>query len=240
MGKICVCQASCHHCGSSVTAELLQACGFSLGSGDIQVRGDKPWNEGGFDNKAAQRINFSILRESQSTPLGYPPIDKSLEDGEKYRTAISEFGKSFDGELFENPATALHISTWDKHCDQITHYLFPYRNPWMTAQSLNRREGIPMRRGYQIWHDYNTRLMSFETKRPVLWVNYEDYRKDLVRELKRIMEFAGKEIDYDKLEKAVGIYRRSKDHGEPPMDEVPPHCHDLFVKMCERASEVKC
>lgn len=233
-----------HHSLTSVTTEMLQAMGFSLGSSEIQERGDKPWNEGGFDNKEVERINVAILKDAgydnwlffkkDGNRMYYEPCDEQAicESSKNHIEDIKRFDKCFDGEFANNPVTSLTIRPWSTFCDNIEGWLVCYRNPWYVAQSLMRREGIPFQIGLELWYEHNIRILNTETRAPKVYINAEAYRDNIVAEFGNVLNKLGKPLASAKIKEATDrIYKRSKDHGQDDYISIPSKISDLHDKI---------
>jgi hypothetical protein len=73
------------------------------------------------------------------------------------------FLRKFDGEVCKDPLMCLTLPYWEPYWPELKHRVFCLRHPLAVAQSMEKRYGLPVRMGLQLWETYTTRFFSADT-----------------------------------------------------------------------------
>ena len=164
--------------GTSLSAAILERCGFNLGSSHPLFRKpgpDRP--QGDLDNLGAVRINDKLLSGSGGTWNQVPPEDKMARPDSGATRPVKEFLLRFNGNIVKDPRLCLTIPIWQALCPQLEYVAFCLRNPLSVLLYLERRHFIPKEQGMMIWCEYAVRFAR-SVKVQVVVVDYDQIFAD--------------------------------------------------------------
>lgn len=189
-----------HRSGTSALAGALHNGGISMGPERHFRPKPLPENPKGFyEDYRFRRLNDLICRRNgyQIKSWDLPP--KMLNDAVSLlvRRALLVLanGRRFPSWGWKDPRTCLTFDFWTStlrllgRLDDV-HVLFVFRDPLAVADSLERRDGLPLERALDLWHEYNARAFrSLEASGvPASFVAFSDLLRDPARILGGLAE----------------------------------------------------
>jgi glycosyltransferase involved in cell wall biosynthesis len=194
-GPICVLGMS--RTGSSLTARVLNLMGVYLGpeeellAGELRqlagegeavlARANEANPNGFWEHYRIMRLNERILRVhggSWRDPPSLPPgWERSAELESEREEARALLAESFGGRRlwgWKDPRNSLTLPFW-QHLQPDMRYVICLRNPLDVAISLQRRDGMPLEQGFDLWLTYLASALVNTSGRPRILVPYESY-----------------------------------------------------------------
>lgn len=212
-GATVVCVLGMSRTGTSLTTRVLNLAGVYLGppeellGGDLhqlagqgeqvleKARGSNP--EGHWEHYRLMRLNEQILRSLGGSWRDPPPMPPGWESSDALAAERSEahslLADSFAGrELWgwKDPRNSLTLPFW-QHLLPRMRYVICLRNPVDVAASLERREGMPVAQGLELWRIYVAAALAHTAGRRRLLVRYEDFFADRIATAQRLARFVG-------------------------------------------------
>ncbi len=92
---------------------------------------------------------------------------------------------------WKDPRTTVTFDAWNRILDSGAVLVGTFRHPRPVAESLNKRSGLPLRQGYALWLDYNTRLLRHLEANPSFLVRFDVSLPTLVNQIRRICDSLG-------------------------------------------------
>lgn len=185
-----------HRSGTSALSGVLALLGVSAPK--TLIAGDG-WNERGYwESDRIGRFNDRVLASAGSTWNDWGRFNPAWMASVTSR-AFAEELPSLIGEEFEDaqlllvkdPRICRFVSFWRKGLDDLgiaSKVIIPVRNPLEVAQSLRRRDGMPLSEGLLLWlrHCLDAEYATRETERAFL--HYEALLEDWPRVIRQISE----------------------------------------------------
>jgi len=184
--------AGMHRSGTSAAALALERVGWSLGADQLATQAEV--NRDGFgENAGVVALNEKLLAHFGSTwfqlfdwPAGW---EQEAEAGDFLKKAKTVIAEQFAGEhrvLLKDPRFCLTLPFWLRVLSEAgfaTRVILQWRHPQAVAQSLKRRDSLPIPAGLLLWLHYT--LSSERWSRGVqrAWLRYEDLLHDGARSL---------------------------------------------------------
>jgi hypothetical protein len=178
--------------GTSAITRLLALLGVQLGSEGALMPAAGENAKGFFEHRPMMRINKQLLERlggSWSEPPRLPDgwqWDAGLDDlrAQARELIAAEFaGARLWG--FKDPRTSLTLPFWDELLGEAR-YVICHRRPLDSARSLEKRNGIRLDEGVELWTRYTASALAHTAGRRRILVGYEELftdREALVREL---------------------------------------------------------
>ena len=215
-----------HRSGTSMTSNILMEI---LGQADSQKEyvGSDQWNpKGYFENTEIVVLNNSILL-GKYAPSSQIIIDPNLQNkklkkmilgianfryvfvmlvprlikflARQHKTRIAELSQKFHNSIIKDPRFSLLLDDWLKW-GSIQKILVCFRDPKEVAESLRKRNRLPLCIGYWLWKFHNTQLLeSIENQesKQVIFIYYNNFFNPQKRdeEMRRLFEFL--DVAYD-------------------------------------------
>ena len=157
-----------HRSGTSCLTGLLESQGLFVGN----VSRANPFNKKGTrENPRINGINDAILSRAGGSwrqPPASVPADQMAT--RKIRHALRDYLRH-ETWLLKDPRLTLTLDSW---LPVIPHYRIvgSFRHPRLVAQSLAKRDGIPIDDGLQLWTDYNRCLVSRHRTKEFPLINF--------------------------------------------------------------------
>ncbi len=192
---VAVCVLGMSRSGTSLTTRILNLAGVYLGP-EEGLLWHLPSNPAGhWESVAMLRFNEWLLRKlggSWRDPPSMPPGWERSEVLAGERCAARGFlAQTFGGhELWgwKDPRNSLTLPFWQRLLPEVR-YVVCLRNPIDVAASLDRREGFPAARAYELWLAYVDAALAGTAAGPRLVVAYEDYFEDWRAQAARLARF---------------------------------------------------
>jgi len=111
---------------------------------------------GFWEEPRAVRVNDTILRASGGA-WDNPP--RRMVGSTVPRDVLEQIDEGFTGacRIYKDPRLSLTFSKYGAWFDML---VAPIRHPMAVARSLERRNGMPVARGLELWKTYNTSLQD--------------------------------------------------------------------------------
>jgi hypothetical protein len=214
-GATVVCVLGMSRTGTSLTTRVLNLAGVYLGPEDEllgrdlrqlggegeqvleKARGSNP--EGHWEHYRLMRLNERILRtlggnwrDPPAMPPGWESSDELTSLRNEARVLLAE---SFDGrELWgwKDPRNSLTLPFWQRLIPKMR-YVVCLRNPIDVAASLQRRDGMSLEQGLELWRIYVTAALTATAAQPRLLIPYEAFFADPDVTAARLARFVGRE-----------------------------------------------
>lgn len=164
-----------HRSGTSLVAHLLSKAGAEFGPAEQFYPADK-WNpDGYYEQRAIHSVNFPLVNGLwwKFSYLALPGERRILRRAERIRERIESVGSLFAHAVVKDPRFCLTMPAWRACRVPIARVLICIRNPVHVAQSLKRRDRLPLWFGYRLWSEHNVRLAQGTSGLPVWYVRYE-------------------------------------------------------------------
>lgn len=212
--RTAVCVLGMSRSGTSLTARLLQLAGVYLGpeeellgpelhqlagAGDQVLEKARQSNPGGhWEHYRLMRLNERILRSLGGNWREPPPMPAGWESSAELDglrdEAASLIAESFAGRPlwgWKDPRNSLTLPFWLRLIPRMR-CVVCLRNPIDVAASLQRRDGMPVELGVELWRTYVDAALAATAGLPRLLVSYEAYFDDGLGAAARLARFVGR------------------------------------------------
>ena len=167
--------------GTSCVTGILERCGFDLGRKVRILRNKTRYNPmGHFEPDLLFAINERLLSEAGNDPWNIfrvpekPVLAKLVSKREKY---FRLFIKKFDGELCKDPLMCLTLPFWEEHWAELGRVVFCLRHPLAAARSMEKRYGVSLEQGLELWQAYMTRFFNCDKRSSVFIFDFDSFIK---------------------------------------------------------------
>ena len=196
-----------HRSGTSLLAMTLQQLGIPFGPQDAFYQADR-WNARGyFERRDVVDLNSKMitgLGRSGSRPartlgqlryLTQPSVSRIVERGERFLKPMAAIAQEVGEGAVKDPRMCLTWSAWARVAP-VTTVVVGIRHPFDVAQSLHRRQSIPMPVGLRFWRYHIEALRDRQPERLVV-VDTEHLQSRPREELASLVEVLGLDISTD-------------------------------------------
>ena len=223
-----ICIIGMHRSGTSMVTRLLNLCGLYLGPDDKLVTSLKGNLRGHWENSEFLRLNEALLARLGGTwdnppdlPAGWQH-DASLSDlAHDARLMVQEYFPSGVHWGWKEPRTTLLIPFWETIIPRLR-FVIVIRDPLNVALSLEKRDGIPIQHGSQLWYRYMMTAAKETDNCDRLFTFYDDYFNEPLTELARVVNFCGLELPAD-LSGIMGTIDQDLRHQRNAVQELLGH-----------------
>ena len=150
-----------HRSGTSCLTGLLEDAGVYLGN----VSKKNPFNlKGNQENLRIMQLHDSILEENGAAWNKPPQI--SLAWSEKKKNEVKDIIREYNGIslwAFKDPRALFTLDGWLEVIPDLC-FIGTFRHPEAVAQSLYNRGKMPQKEAYNLWDQYNKRLLAYHKK----------------------------------------------------------------------------
>jgi hypothetical protein len=222
VGGTAICVLGMSRTGTSLTTRVLSLAGVYLGpeeellGGDMRqlvgegaevlakARDSNP--EGHWEHYRLMRLNERILRALGGSWREPPPMPPGWESSAEL-AGLREEGEAILGETFagheiwgwKDPRNSLTLPFWQQLVPRMR-YVLCLRNPIDVAASLQRRDGMAVAQGLELWRVYAAAALVGTAGQPRLTVRYEDFFADRAGTARRLAGFAGRDGAFESQE----------------------------------------
>ena len=174
----------------------------------IEAREDNP--RGFFERRDVVDCNDRLLASADSSWFnpGAGPLPADAAARSHMRDILARLGKG--PWLLKDPRLLLTWEAWQPLLGDALP-LFVYRGPEAVADSLEKRNGLPLDYGLALWQHYNRRALGILEGREFVAVCYEDVAADPERGLETLfaeLQSRGVAADLSQLNPESGFDRR--------------------------------
>ncbi|MFC1850261.1 sulfotransferase [candidate division CSSED10-310 bacterium] len=192
-----LCVMGMHGSGTSLITNMLRIGGMYLGPPEDIMAPNDDYPLGSWENSRLREINDTILGHFGGS-WDCPPslqnrwqFDQALEQTyQKARDYLKVFSDSSSWG-WKDPRNSILSPFWKLLIPKIR-FVICIRNPLEVAQSLARRNRIPVEQSLSLWYLYLDKAISETEGFPRIFISYEDFFTDNApREIKRLLQFCG-------------------------------------------------
>jgi hypothetical protein len=210
-----ICVLGMSRSGTSLTTRVLSLAGVYLGPDDellgddlrqlagegeeVLARASAANPEGFWEHYRLMRLNERILRSLggnwRDPPSMAPGWESSEELAAEREEARAMLAESFDGHdlwAWKDPRNCLTLPFWQRLLPEMR-YVICLRNPVDIAASLQRRDGMSLAEGLELWLVYTAAALFNTSGRRRLLVPYESYFGDPSGTVARLARFVGRD-----------------------------------------------
>lgn len=250
-----------HRSGTSLVTNILYELGMDLGDLSEMYATDR-WNaEGYFENVSVLMLNERIVlgdalyseRYRTSKPGERPWWSRLLmaaaksrylflrsADGiharaQQKRAEIESAASRFDSIVVKDPRFSLTLGDWKKFT-RVDRVLYSYRHPLEVAQSIRRREKMPLWLGLRLWSFHVEGFLQSAQGTPVVFVDFNAFFDSERRwkEISRCFAFAGRPFNQSAAQTVFSnVLRSDSMHHSAPMGHLPARQQSLYAELCQ-------
>lgn len=197
-----ICIIGMHRSGTSMIARLLNLCGLDLGPENDLLGPHESNPMGHFENLGFLEINEKLLSHFGGTWNDPPKLKPNWEHDLSLKPIVDEAKLLLQKFShcpcwgWKEPRTTLLIPFWRLLIPNLR-FVICSRNPLDVAESLSKRNGIPIEEGVSLWNHYMRAAILGSQGSQRIFISYEDFFKDLLYEAGRVIKFCklNKSID---------------------------------------------
>ena len=168
-----------HRSGTSAAARLLNLMGAYFGAEDTSTGASEENEKGFWERNDVRALNDSILHNANCdwdriADFEAESIPSELLD--QYRSRAREIILNLDAHrpwFIKEPRLCLLFPVWEQQLE-IPFCVHVVRNPVEVAQSLEARNGIPIKAGLALWEVYNKQAIAASATLPRHFLSYAD------------------------------------------------------------------
>lgn len=223
-----------HRSGTSMVTGLLKIIGVHLGP-DIELMGPGKDNPTGFfEHKRLSGVNVRVFERLGGDWQNLPKFGKDWEKSDSVNDLKME-GAQIMARLFsyapiwafKDPRNSFTYPFWCDAARCPTKALIVMRNPVDVARSLAARQGFPLSKGIELWHEYTKSALSVTKHVPRLIMVYEDFLAQFEVGLASLSAFVGIKDWRTKLKEARAFAREDLRHHRATPEEIKLRMPDL-------------
>jgi hypothetical protein len=181
-----------HRSGTSCLTGTLEQAGVYLGERHTW----NPFNvKGNRENQSVVDLHDDILAANGGS-WDSPPARVTWSDSHRARALELLAGYADDGVAiagFKDPRTLLVWEGW-RELQKNIEFVGIFRHPAAVAESLYRRNQMPRAQAFELWYQYNSRLLRVHRKRPFPVLCFDaaaDEFQDKINQVIHTMELTG-------------------------------------------------
>ncbi|MGB4874192.1 MAG: glycosyltransferase [Candidatus Competibacter sp.] len=192
-----------HRAGTSAVTRLINMMGAYLGPNNLLMPASSDNPKGYWERVDIQQLNEFVLKKSDANWRNVSKIDPTNIDPtvlDEFRQRASKIIVEMNGHspwIIKDPRLCLLFQLWLPLL-QFPLCIHVARHPMAVAQSLKKRDGLPLHFGIALWEHYNTRAILASNGLPRLTVSYE-----------RLMEKPNEAVEE--------LYKALSAHGAPSL-----------------------
>lgn len=231
-----------HRSGTSLVAMTLEALGVSFGDHARFYAADE-WNERGyFERRDVMDINNRMITgfartgsklsalAGQIRYLAEPDVDSVVARGSRFADDIRMVTDEIGDGAIKDPRLCITWSAWSDHVD-IEACVLCLRHPHEVADSLQRRQRIPMALGLRFWR-YHMDALRRRTPANLIVVDLDSLTSRPEVELQALVTQLGLGLDSgEALRRFEAVYEPELTRSRPPEDRpaLTGETRDLWV-----------
>ncbi len=187
-----ICVLGMHRSGTSVVARLVNLLGVYLGPEKLLVEPGFDNPRGFWEHEELTHLNEEILKRFGGHHLEPPELKEGWEAcaelDELRARAQAIISRDFStAELWgwKDPRTSLTLAFWRQFLPNMS-YVVCLRNPLDVARSLEKRNGLSLEKGVDLWLAYVKSALENTSGQPRVFLFYEDVMENWRVELDRL------------------------------------------------------
>jgi len=229
-----------HRSGTSALSGVLNLLGLEFGSDLMKATKGNP--KGHFENMLVYKLNEKILKESAfSWESYYFDFDKiSLTKKEQYieeakKLILSEFNDA-DKFVIKDPRICLLFPIWEEACKALSidiKTVLPYRNPLEVAESLQKRNGFSLSKGYLLWLKHFLWAEYYARPYARMFTSFEELLNEPKLTLDKLKNLIEIELTQLELEKIDEFLDADIKHNNSSLEDFPKDTPRLLQESIE-------
>lgn len=134
-----------------------------------------------------------------------------LKRAKKFSILIPEISAKYMNKIVKETRFCLTFPAWKMYGTEINKVLINIREPIQVANSLKKRNHIPIRIGLKLWYEHNRRLLKYVENIPHLFLNYNSLLNPglALFEFRRALGFFDIDLSEKKIENILKKHVRS-------------------------------
>jgi hypothetical protein len=224
--------------GTSCLTGLLEYCGFDLGRNIRVLRKPTEHNpKGHFEADLLFTINSRLLFEAgEGDGIFQVPDAQALADLAANRPRYFQlFLRKFDGELCKDPLFCLTLRHWEAHWPALRRAIFCLRHPMAVARSIEKRYGISIQEGLELWQTYSTRFFC-DTRRCEIFVfDFDAFQRKPQAVFTQVLDWLDRPQPEAELQKQlIGVWDETFVHwafDETKLQSLPGPVRDWYLML---------
>ncbi|NCC55845.1 MAG: hypothetical protein EOM11_10285, partial [Erysipelotrichia bacterium] len=212
MKQTCILVLGMHRSGTSALTGLLSLLDVYLAD---TTKGDESNQKGYFENWKVQQLNdkiFSFIGSSWHDE--FFNLDKieniNFDISELINIVKSDFEYS-ERFAIKDPRVCFLFPLWEEALNKLNidiKIILPYRNPIEVANSLNKRDGMPLEKGMLLWAYYFLLAEKFSRGHSRVFVGFDELIADTSRVIDTISSklFLNLKDKYNQNKKEIGKF----------------------------------
>ena len=160
-----------HRSGTSCLVKSLHVAGAWVC--DLSRGGSRRRRRAVMEDPVVRGINNGLLASVGARWDQPPRTDQAFEiDQAELSDALNPYDQHADW-VIKDPRFLLTWPAWKSKLSNC-HLLASIRSPLAVAESLNRRNEMPLAKGVALWLHYNQRLLAIASEQPVAFILFDD------------------------------------------------------------------
>ncbi len=208
-----------HRSGTSITARLFFEAGADMGDPETFYPGDR-WNpDGYFEQPEFHSINMPLINGlwGKLSYFSLPSEKTILNRAGRFSELIPLIAEKYKGKIVKETRFSLTYPAWEQYGTKFEKVLINIREPIQVANSLKKRNHIPIRTGLKLWYEHNKRILNYTENVPRIILNYNKLlnNESSFLELKRVLLFMEIDIPDSMIIKILRTYVKSSMNHNP-------------------------
>lgn len=184
-----------HRSGTSLVAKLFHVAGADMGDPADFYAADQ-WNSTGYyEQRAIIALNLKLLHGpwGKLAYLHLPCAETVLRRARPCADEIARLGEMYARKVVKENRFCLTLPAWRTYGGKVHKVIVCLREPANVAQSIWRRNKVPLWYGYRLWYKHITRLLEYSAGLDLWFVRYEHLIDPTTNqaELSGALRFAG-------------------------------------------------
>ena len=204
-----------HRSGTSTIAGVLHLNNISLGTyKNFWPRPLAQNPKGFYENYDFRKLNDLLLKKVNYNVKSLNPVIPNSIHSEKLfkkmKTLILQSNKYFNDWGWKDPRTCLTINIWNDVFNELEimndlKIIFVSRKAISVARSLNKRDGLPINEGVELWKTYTERALNYSLKSNfnVFYCTFEQLLKEPIPTCEKIFSFLDRDFDSAVIDKFI-------------------------------------
>ncbi len=239
--------AGMHRSGTSMITRLLNLCGVYLGDENDLIPPNPDNSEGYWENRQFTLLNNELLSELGGgwdyPPAVYSGWEKSGKFSDTKAKALEVIRPFSDHKYWgwKDPRNSLTLPFWNELIPSMK-VVICVRNPHEVVNSLINRNYFSPALAFNLWLEYNQRILSYTEPKNRIITHYDSYFQDPHSELVRILKFLDINVSEKQLIASINTVSFPLRHNQSTLHdliaEAPSKVINLYQKMCLEAGAV--
>ena len=240
-----------HRSGTSAVTRALQVMNVELGDKLMPAAdGDNP--KGFFEDTDIYKLNVEMLQALRIDWYSLAPIGEhdveTLRSRAFFLRAVELLNSKCANSpvfAFKDPRIAKLLPFWKAvfdHCQFGVSYVVTVRHPRSVANSLVKRNGFDLEKGYLLWLEYVLRIAAWTAGQRCAYVDYDRLVEQPVAQLKRLAKVLALKVNKPALaDYKNGFLDQTLRHtvytrADLEVDSLcPPLAHEVYCAICDLA-----